>query len=210
MYIIGCISQKGGVGKSTIARLIAREFAAADYKVRIADLDLHQSTATSWVRERIKNDIKPDIASEPAKSISAAIKNADGVDVLIFDGKPYADQQTMDIAKAAGILVIPSGASRDDLFPTVKIVHALVSKGIPARKIRIVLNGNFTEAEEADARAYLAEAQLACLDSALPNMASYRLAMNNGYAASEVKVPRLRELAQKIASSVAELAMEEV
>src|SRR4051794_37335074 len=36
---IGVISQKGGVGKSTVARLIAREFAQAGWNVKIADLD---------------------------------------------------------------------------------------------------------------------------------------------------------------------------
>jgi cellulose biosynthesis protein BcsQ len=34
--LIGVISQKGGVGKSTIARLVAREYAAAGWQVRIS------------------------------------------------------------------------------------------------------------------------------------------------------------------------------
>lgn len=38
--IIGCISQKGGVGKSTLARLIAREYANSGWNVKIADLDI--------------------------------------------------------------------------------------------------------------------------------------------------------------------------
>src|SRR5215467_13387540 len=37
--IIGVVSQKGGVGKSTIARLVAREFAAQGWQVKIGDLD---------------------------------------------------------------------------------------------------------------------------------------------------------------------------
>ncbi|WP_193371722.1 hypothetical protein [Polymorphum gilvum] len=36
---IGTISQKGGVGKSTLARLIAREYALAGWNVKIADLE---------------------------------------------------------------------------------------------------------------------------------------------------------------------------
>ena len=38
--IIGVVSQKGGMGKSTIARLIARELAAQDWEVKIGDLDI--------------------------------------------------------------------------------------------------------------------------------------------------------------------------
>jgi ABC-type transport system involved in cytochrome bd biosynthesis fused ATPase/permease subunit len=46
--IIGVVSQKGGVGKSTIARLIARELAAQDWEVKIADLDISQATSYHW------------------------------------------------------------------------------------------------------------------------------------------------------------------
>ena len=35
--MIGVVSQKGGVGKSTISRLVAREYAAAGWTVKIAD-----------------------------------------------------------------------------------------------------------------------------------------------------------------------------
>ena len=38
-YIIGMISQKGGAGKSTLARLFARELAQDNFTVKIADLD---------------------------------------------------------------------------------------------------------------------------------------------------------------------------
>jgi chromosome partitioning protein len=38
-HIIGFISQKGGVGKSTLARLVAREYASGGWNVKIADLD---------------------------------------------------------------------------------------------------------------------------------------------------------------------------
>ncbi len=37
--IIGVISQKGGVGKSSIVRALAREAANNDINVKIADLD---------------------------------------------------------------------------------------------------------------------------------------------------------------------------
>ena len=43
--VIGVVSQKGGVGKSTCARLIAREYAYAGWDVKIADLDVSQGTS---------------------------------------------------------------------------------------------------------------------------------------------------------------------
>ncbi len=46
-YIVASASQKGGVGKSTIARMIAVEFALMEgnCNVLLADLDTSQMTA---------------------------------------------------------------------------------------------------------------------------------------------------------------------
>ena len=52
--IVGIVSQKGGVGKSTLARLIAREFAAQDWQVKIADLDVSQATSFHWRSRRLQ------------------------------------------------------------------------------------------------------------------------------------------------------------
>jgi len=41
--ILSLISQKGGVGKSALARLLAVEFAKAGWSVKIADLDAAQA-----------------------------------------------------------------------------------------------------------------------------------------------------------------------
>ena len=39
-YILGIVSQKGGVGKSTLARLFAVELAKEQFYVKIADLEI--------------------------------------------------------------------------------------------------------------------------------------------------------------------------
>jgi Mrp family chromosome partitioning ATPase len=66
--IIGVVSQKGGVGKSTLARLIAREYAQAGWRVKIADLDIQQCTAFSWQARRprtIRSRLSRSSASAP-------------------------------------------------------------------------------------------------------------------------------------------------
>ena len=50
--IISLISQKGGVGKSAVARLLAVEFTKAGWSVKIADLDPAQGTSTKWKARR--------------------------------------------------------------------------------------------------------------------------------------------------------------
>ena len=46
--VIAFVSQKGGVGKSTLARALAREAAASGLKVKVADLDPEQATIVDW------------------------------------------------------------------------------------------------------------------------------------------------------------------
>ncbi|WP_344840358.1 P-loop NTPase, partial [Actinocorallia longicatena] len=48
-YIIGVVSQKGGVGKSTISRAVATTYAAAGWNVKVADLDINQAFCFSWL-----------------------------------------------------------------------------------------------------------------------------------------------------------------
>ena len=68
--LIGLVSQKGGVGKSTLARLVAREYAAAGWQVKIADLDISQGTSTDWKQRRERAGVKPDIAVEPFGTVA--------------------------------------------------------------------------------------------------------------------------------------------
>ncbi len=67
---IGAVSQKGGVGKSSIARLIACEYAAAGWDVLIADLDIAQATSTNWKQRREQNSIQPVIAVLPFRTFA--------------------------------------------------------------------------------------------------------------------------------------------
>ena len=57
--LIGVISQKGGVGKSMISRLIATEYARVSWNVLIADMDSSQSTSYEWSLRRQKNKVSP-------------------------------------------------------------------------------------------------------------------------------------------------------
>ena len=59
--IISLISQKGGVGKSALSRLIAVEYAKAGWAVKIGDLDTGQGSTAKWKARRDQNGIAPEI-----------------------------------------------------------------------------------------------------------------------------------------------------
>lgn len=201
--MIGMVSQKGGVGKSTMSRLIAREYAAAGWNVKIADLDVSQGTSTDWKQRREQHGLSPEVAVEPFRTVAQAIKVAPLYDLLVFDGPPHSMAGTLEIARASNLVVLPTGLSLDDLKPTVLLAHELAEAGIDADRIAVVLcRVGDRENEIEEARAYIRKASYACLKGSLPEKTGYRRASDEGRAVSEVTFPTLKERAEEVAQSV--------
>lgn len=200
--IIAFVSQKGGVGKSTLSRALAREVAAGGLKVKIADLDTQQGTTVDWHRLRLSQGHEPTVSAEAFGTAAQALKAADGFDVLILDGPARTSQATLEIAKAAHIVVQPTGPSRDDLNPAVREFHALVKAGITTDRLAFALNRVGTDAEEAAARAFLQEAGYTVLDGSLHDRPAYRQAQNMGYSVTETRYAGLKERADKLMQSL--------
>ncbi|WP_313678804.1 ParA family protein [Pantoea vagans] len=197
-WIVGFISQKGGVGKSTMSRAFGREANAGGIATKIADLDTEQATTTDWHRRRLAAGLPPACSVEVFKTASQALSVADNVDLLILDGPARASKGTAEIAKVADLVVQPTGASLDDLIPAIKVFHALVKEGIPRNKLIFSLSRVGTDAEEADARAYILEAGYDVLDGCLFEKPAYRKAMNAGLAVTETRYKGLNERADEL------------
>jgi chromosome partitioning protein len=183
--IIAFVSQKGGVGKSTLSRALAREAAAGGLSAKIADLDTQQGTSVDWHRTRLHAGYKPPVAAEAFATAEQALKAADQFDLLIIDAPARTSKGTLDIARMADLVVQPTGASVDDLRPAVREFHALVQAGIPKEKLTFALNHIGTPAEESEARAYLEEAGYAVLTGFLAERPAYRKAQNVGHSITE-------------------------
>jgi chromosome partitioning protein len=200
--VIAFVSQKGGVGKSTLARALAREGAANGLRVKLADLDTQQGTSVDWHRTRMDAGIEPTVSAEAFKTAAQALAVASQYDILIIDGPARTSQATLDIARAANLVVQPSGASLDDLRPAVREFHALVKAGVPRDRLAFALNRIGTDAEEADARAYLAEAGYAVLAGCLVERPAYRRAQNSGYSVTETRYAALNVRADVLIQSL--------
>jgi chromosome partitioning protein len=200
--IVGIVSQKGGVGKSTLARLIAREFAAQDWQVKIADMDVSQATSFHWRSRRLQSGLEPDISVEQYGRVDQALKIAEQFDLLVLDGAPHATQATLQIAQASHVVVIPTGLAIDDLQPGVQLAHELVTH-IPRQRLVFALcrvGTSGTEIEEA--RTYLQEAGYSVLEGELPEKAAYRRASDEGRTATETRFTSLNRRAEALAQSV--------
>lgn len=199
--VIACLSQKGGVGKSTISRLIARTYASAGWNVKIADFNTKQLTSVDWVGIRMASGIEPEISAAPCSSAKGFKREP--YDLIIADGKPDSDDTSLEIAKAANLIIIPTGLALDDLKPQVMFVNELVSKGVKRERMLIVLN-KITESTAAvqEARAYLRAAGYQIADNDLIAKTGYQMAQNIGRSVAETNYPSLNEKADDLAAEI--------
>lgn len=202
-YIIGMVSQKGGVGKSTLARLFARELANDGFMVKIADLDTQQTTCTDWAADRAEARIEPEIQVQAFGKLETALKDVSRYDAYILDGRPHSSDQTLQIGRAADLVVIPTGQTKDDLRPAVKLAHALVDGGVGVHKIAFALVKTTNSlAELAAARAYLDQTDYAVLDGFLPVSTAYGIAHDVGKALTETPHRSLNKKAETLAQAI--------
>lgn len=202
--IVGFLSQKGGVGKSTLARALACEAQKSGLSVKLADLDTQQGTSTNWHRERLNNGYDPIGSVEVFGKVSEALKLSDSFDLLILDGAPRASSASLEIAKKANLVILPTGASSDDLNPTILLAHELVKKGIPRNTIQIALVRVSTESEIRDAQEYITLSGYNCLNGYLPEKPAYRQAQNEGLSVTETRFKSLKEKADKLIQSISD------
>jgi chromosome partitioning protein len=200
--IVGIVSQKGGVGKSTVARLIARELAAQDWQVKIADLDISQATSFHWRSRRLQRNLEPDISVEQYGRVDQALKVAEQYDLLILDGAPHATQATLQVAKASHLVILPTGLAIDDLQPGVQLAHELVTHVTRQQLVFALCRVGISQVEIAEARQYLREAGYTVLTGELPEKAAYRRASDEGRAATETHFASLNRRAEVLAQGV--------
>lgn len=203
---VGVISQKGGVGKSTLVRALAVEFARNDYSVKIADMDLKQKTATEWNCIRMEVEAQPAIAVEPFSKVKDALKQDDRYDVLLFDGAGQADAQTLEIAKACDFLILPTGIGRDDLLPQVKLAHELRRHGIGRDLIAFTLSRvGKSVSEQREARIFIEDAGY-WVAGKVQERTSISKCHDNGLAANETRYDTINgvidTLIQKIGDKI--------
>ena len=196
--IIAFVSQKGGVGKSTLSRALAREAANSGLAVKIADLDTQQGTSVEWNRLRLNAGLQPIVEAQAFGTAAQALKAASEFDLLIVDAPARTSAGTLAIAKVADLVVQPSGASIDDLRPAVREYHALVKAGVPNDKLVFALNRIGTDVEENEAREYLTEAGYLVLDGCVRERPAYRKAQNVGKAITETTFGGLNERADAL------------
>jgi chromosome partitioning protein len=182
--VVSFVGQKGGTGKSTLARAFAVEAAKAQTKVMIADLDDRQRTSWEWGERRAANKLKPQIRVERVPRLQV-FSTADLVDLLVVDAPGWADASTMFLAQGSQLTVLPTGATVDDLNPTIRLMHELLAKDIADWRLALALCRVHSDAEAVFARDYLRQAKYHALKGELHERRGYADLQNIGQAVTE-------------------------
>jgi chromosome partitioning protein len=193
--IIACLSQKGGGGKSTLARCLAVELAKQKKNILLIDLDIQQKTSQEWAERRKSQGIKPFIncQSYPYFPPELLKKN---YDYLIIDGPARISKESLLIAKQANLIIQPVRPSLDDLNPAIREFNGLFKSGIPKNKLTFLINAVGSSAMEKNTREYLAQAGYYIFLTTLEEKVSYQEAQNYGLSIGEVKYLRLKKQVQ--------------
>src|SRR3984885_15385204 len=127
--LVSFVGQKGGVGKSSLARLLSVGAARKGRKVLLADFDLDQLTCVEWNAARLRRNIEPEIDVRSFKSLKKLRKSEERFDLIVADTRGLADDLTKDVAEESSVVFLPTGTSADDLRPTLALAERLANHG---------------------------------------------------------------------------------
>lgn len=188
MKTLAIVSQKGGVGKTTVAVHIAVAAARAGYSVAIIDLD-PQATAAQWGDWRNgedADDANPVVVAAPHARLAPTLKEAEkmGVDLVVLDSPPAADAAAVAAARAADLVLIPTRASAFDLH-AIKTTAELVR--VAQKPAAVLLNAVPARANALieEVAAVIHSLSLTIAPVCLVDRAALRHAVINGQTAAE-------------------------
>ena len=199
---VSFVSQKGGVGKSTLARLLAVGSAHRGHRTLLADFDLEQLTCVEWNALRLKNSVEPDIDARAFKSLKKLRKAEDAVDLIVVDTRGLADDLTKDVAEDSDVVFLPTGTSGDDLRPTLALARKLAKQGAEGRLVLVLSKTGRSETQLAKALETIEESGFELLAEHWPLRDGFQGDLDAGRAGRETRNPHLREVAEKVEEAI--------
>ena len=125
-------------------------------------------------------------------------------DILVIDAPGWSDQMTLSLGRWSDLLLLPTGASIDDLNPTIRLLHELTGSGVPVWKLAVALCRVQSDSEMRAARGYLEAARYQALKGALRERVSFRTVQNEGKSVTEVSFEGMCREAKELVDSIAE------
>ena len=192
MHIFSLVSQKGGAGKSTLARQLAVLAGEAGASVLI-DRD-PQETSTKWWQRRQglqPTPERPDLLDLDGASLTAAAASLRKRPGAVFvDTRPAVAEPEAEAARVADLVIVPVRPSPDDLEAvgeTLKILRRLERRAV------VVVNAAKNEMRARDARAALSRYPVPVCPTHIADRAIYLDASLEGRGVGEMRGSAARD-----------------
>jgi chromosome partitioning protein len=182
MLVISVLAQKGGVGKSMIARSLAVQGLLAGRRTAVIDTD-PQGTVTAWGKRRPLD--APTIVTLGVNTISNLLTElrGKGAGLVLIDSPPHAQPIINLVASASELALIVTGPYPEDLEQVgavAGIVKSLKKKAV------IILNKTPPRSQALTlARSALATFALPICPTALTQLVAHPYASAEGLTAQE-------------------------
>jgi len=135
MKVFAIVQEKGGVGKSMVAYLLASMLGKLGYKVMLLDADPQGTN----LRKKAINPELPFHCAPTGGDIEAAVKSCLDYDYVAIDCQPRViDESYLIAASIADLTLIPTRPNGDDSAPLVKLIPDL--EEIAYGQIRLIFN----------------------------------------------------------------------
>jgi chromosome partitioning protein len=192
------VSQKGGVGKSALARLLAVGAIHRGRKTLLADFDLDQLTCVEWGALRLRASLEPEVDTRAFKSLKK-LRKEDGVaDFIVADTRGLADDLSTEIAENSDVVFLPTGVSLDDLRPTLALARKLARRGAEGRLVLVLSKVGRSETQFSKAVETIEDAGFELLGEHWPQRDGFQSDLDSGRAGREARNPYLREIAERM------------
>jgi len=192
VQIFSLISQKGGAGKSTLARQLAVLAGESGASVLI-DRDPQETSTKWWQRRQGLQPLpeRPDLLDLNGSDLSAATKAlAKRSGVVFVDTRPAVAEPEAEAARVADLVIVPVRPSSDDLEAvgeTLKILRRLDKRAV------VIVNAAKNEMRARDARAALSRYPVPVCPTHIGDRAVYLDAALEGRGIGEMRGAAARD-----------------
>lgn len=145
--IFALANPKGGSGKTTVAIILAGEFANHGYSVAIIDAD-PQGSSYQWHASSVARGLSPDgvdlVRAQDETALAQAIERLESYDVVVIDTPGYYGEVLIQSALRADLVVLPCKVHTFDASQVVRTIRNLerhaAGAALPMSQHRVLFN----------------------------------------------------------------------